>query len=60
MVTFDFLFSIYPRGAKNVVPLRLGGGGMHGSHSGLSSKCYRFPVYNFVSFDCNLTSSHKA
>ena len=45
-------------GSNTLVSLRCGGGGgLLGSHK---SKCYRLPIYIFVSYDYNRTFSHTA
>ena len=61
MLTFDFLFSI-SQGSTKLSSVEIGGRGGGGmvAISSPSPKSYRLPIYNFVSFDYNLTFSHTA
>ena len=62
MFPFVFVFSI-SQGSKNKPSsVENGGGGYMVAISSPSPKCYRLPIYiyNFVSFDYNLTFSYTA
>ena len=60
MFTFDFVFSISQLGSKKLSSVEIGGRGCMVAISSTSAECYRLPIYNFVSFDYNLTFSHAA
>ena len=47
----------YLKNFKKLSLVEMLGVRVHGSHK---SKCYRLPIYNFVSYDYNWTFSHTA